>query len=43
MLEALETAAHDGNLEQVPGLGRRRAAAIRASLAELLDRKLITM
>jgi len=41
-LEALETAAHDGSLEQVPGLGRRRAAAIRASLAELLDKRRVT-
>jgi putative hydrolase len=35
-LEALEVAAHDGRLESVPGVGRRRAAAIRASLAEQL-------
>jgi len=37
-LEALEEAAHDGRLEQVPGLGGRRAAAIRGSLAEMLAR-----
>jgi Holliday junction resolvasome RuvABC DNA-binding subunit len=37
-LEALEVAAHDGRLEAVRGLGARTAAAIRASLAEILDR-----
>jgi hypothetical protein len=37
-LEALEVAAHDGRLEGVRGLGARTAAAIRASLAEILDR-----
>lgn len=37
-LEALEAAAHDGRLERVPGLGPRRAAAVRASLASLLNR-----
>lgn len=37
-LEALETAAHDGRLESVPGIGARRAAAIRASLASMLGR-----
>ncbi|HSQ82829.1 MAG TPA: helix-hairpin-helix domain-containing protein [Casimicrobiaceae bacterium] len=37
-LEALEVAAHEGRLEQVPGVGPRRAAAIRAALAEILDR-----
>ncbi|MGA8033197.1 MAG: helix-hairpin-helix domain-containing protein [Casimicrobiaceae bacterium] len=37
-LEALEVAAHEGRLEKVPGVGRRRAAAIRAALAEILDR-----
>jgi len=41
-LEALESAAHDGRLERVPGLGRRRAAAIRASLAEILDKRRVT-
>jgi len=38
-LEALETAAHDGRLESVPGLGPRRAAQIRASLASMLGRR----
>jgi hypothetical protein len=37
-LEALELAAHDGRLESIPRIGARRAAAIRASLAELLGR-----
>ncbi len=37
-LEALEAAAHDGRLEAVPGIGARRVAAIRAALAEILDR-----
>lgn len=37
-LEALEIAAHDGRLAQVPGLGKRRAAAIQAGLAALLGR-----
>jgi len=37
-LEGLETAAHDGSLLQVPGIGERRAAAIRASLAAMLGR-----
>lgn len=35
-LEALELAAHDGSLEQVPGIGARRAAGIRAALSERL-------
>lgn len=38
-LEALEMAAHDGRLEQVPGIGPRRAAAIRAALAGMLGRR----
>jgi putative hydrolase len=38
-LEALELAAHDGRLEQVPGIGKRRAAAIRAALSERLGRR----
>jgi len=38
-LEALEIAAHDGRMEQVPGIGPRRAAAIRASLASMLVRR----
>lgn len=37
-LEALELAAHDGQLASVPGIGPRRAAAIRASLASILGR-----
>ena len=37
-LEALEVAAHDGRLEALRGIGPRRAAAIRASLATLLGR-----
>jgi putative hydrolase len=37
-LEELEVAAHDGRLEAVPGVGRRRVAAIRASLAAMLGR-----
>jgi len=38
-LEALELAAHDGQLESVPGVGRRRAAAIRATLADVLGHR----
>lgn len=38
-LESLEVAAHDGRLEGVPGVGTRRASAIRASLSDLLDRR----
>jgi putative hydrolase len=37
-LEELEVAAHDGRLEAVPGVGRRRLAAMRASLAAMLGR-----
>ena len=37
-LQALEAAAHDGRLENVPGVGTRRAAAWRANLAGMLDR-----
>jgi hypothetical protein len=37
-LEGLELAAHDGRLENVPGVGPRRAAAIRASLHTMLVR-----
>ena len=37
-LEALEVAANDGRLESVPGVGARRAAAIRASLTTMLGR-----
>jgi hypothetical protein len=35
-LEALEVAAHDERLETVPGVGPRRSAMIRASLADIL-------
>lgn len=38
-LEALEVAAHDGRLESVPGVGPRRSAQIRASLAAMLGRR----
>ncbi|MDH3666124.1 MAG: helix-hairpin-helix domain-containing protein [Paracoccaceae bacterium] len=38
-LEALEIAAHDGRLEAVPGIGRRKTAAIRDSLAAMLARR----
>ena len=37
-LEALELAAHDGRLEGVPGIGPRRAEAVRAGLARILQR-----
>jgi hypothetical protein len=37
-LEALETAANDGRLEHVPGVGPRRAAAWRAELDSMLGR-----
>jgi transposase len=37
-LEALELAAHDGRLQQVPGIGPRRAAMLRAALAGMLAR-----
>jgi hypothetical protein len=37
-LEALEAAACDGRLEQVPGFGHRRIAMTRAGLASLLAR-----
>jgi putative hydrolase len=38
-LEALEVAAHDGRLEQVPGVGPRRAAMLRAALGSMLGRR----
>lgn len=38
-LEALEVAAHSGRLEQVSGVGARRAEAIRAALASMLGRR----
>jgi putative hydrolase len=37
-LQGLELAAHDGSLAAVPGIGERRAAAIRASVAAALGR-----
>ena len=37
-LEALEAAAHDGRLARVAGVGPRRAAMIRSSLASMLAR-----
>jgi DNA polymerase (family 10) len=37
-LEGLETAANDGRLESLRGMGPRRAAAIRASLDQMLRR-----
>jgi hypothetical protein len=37
-LEALEVAAHDGRLDSLARIGKRRAAAIRAALTEMLDR-----
>lgn len=37
-LEALEVAARDGRLGRLPQIGPRRAAAIRASLTQMLDR-----
>lgn len=37
-LEELELAAHDGRLEEVPGVGDRRARAIRDSVGAILSR-----
>jgi len=37
-LEALEQAAHDGRLEQVPGFGPKRVVAVQHSLAAILGR-----
>jgi hypothetical protein len=37
-LEALEVAVHDGRVREVPGVGRRRAAALQATLGALLGR-----
>ncbi len=37
-LEALEAAAHDGRLREVPGFGARRVAVVRNTLADLLGR-----
>jgi DNA polymerase (family 10) len=38
-LEALELTAHDGRLQRLPRVGARRAAAIRAALTQMLDRR----
>jgi 2'-5' RNA ligase len=38
-LEALESAARNGRLEGVAGIGTRRATAIRAALTDMLDRQ----
>lgn len=38
-LEALEMAAHDGRLQALKGVGVRRAAGIRSSLADMLGRR----
>lgn len=38
-LEDLEAAAHDGRLADVPRLGARRAAAIGATLTQMLDQR----
>lgn len=38
-LEALETAAYDGRLAQVPGIGRKRLAIIRNALNDILSRR----
>lgn len=38
-LEGLEVAAHAGRLESLPGVGPRRAAALRAALTDMLDRQ----
>jgi hypothetical protein len=37
-LEAFESAAHDGSLTSVPGMGKRRVEMIRATLAGMLGR-----
>lgn len=37
-LEALEVAVHDGRFAAVPGIGPRRTAAVRASIADILMR-----
>ena len=37
-LEALELAVHDGSLAAIPGIGERRAAAIRAGITAMLGR-----
>jgi hypothetical protein len=42
-LEALESAAHDGRLATVPGMGARRVAMIRSTLAGMLGRRCLTV
>ena len=42
-LEGLDAAAHDGRLENVPGVGERRAAAVRASLDSMLRRPAVPL
>lgn len=37
-LEELELSAHDGRLERVPGMGKRRVSAVRAVLKSVLGR-----
>jgi len=39
-LEALEVAAYDGRLQEVPGIGVGRVQMLRAALAEMLSRRL---
>jgi putative hydrolase len=38
-LEAFESAAHDGSLASVPGMGKRRVEMIRSTLAGMLGRR----
>jgi hypothetical protein len=38
-LEALEAAAHDGRLAQVPGIGQKRLSIIRTALNEILSQR----
>ena len=40
-LEGLELAAHDGRLAAVPGIGERRAEAIRAGISAMLGRSAV--
>lgn len=40
-LEQLEIAAHDGSVEEVPGIGRKRVSGIRSALAGMLGRSAI--
>ncbi|MBN1931257.1 MAG: hypothetical protein JW786_06575 [Desulfobacterales bacterium] len=39
-LEALETAAYDGRLKRVPGIGLSRLTAIRSAVSEMLSQRL---